>query len=69
MIVISDVNANVREQAVTISAFMLLLVEFVAATSSDQSVEKALERKDKRKLPFPVRFVPHMYWIWANRII
>jgi len=40
-------------EAVTISAFMLLIEEYVAATASGGSVMKALERKDKRSLPFP----------------
>jgi hypothetical protein len=33
----------------------LLLIEFVAATAVDRDATKAIERKDKRPLPIPVR--------------
>ena len=42
----------------------LLLIEYVASTASGHSAVKALERKDKRSLPAPVRptFLPsHFY--------
>lgn len=41
-------------EAVTLSAFMLLIIEYVASTASDHSARNALERKDKRKLPIPL---------------
>ncbi|OCB90250.1 DUF300-domain-containing protein [Sanghuangporus baumii] len=47
-------------EALTLSAFMLLIIEYVAATATDHSASKALERKDKLKLPFPVAPVPSM---------
>jgi len=40
-------------EAITISAFLLLLVEYVASTAIGHSTEGALARKDKRPLPFP----------------
>ncbi|KAF8484305.1 DUF300-domain-containing protein [Gautieria morchelliformis] len=43
-------------EAVTISAFMLLLVEYVASTASGDKAENALLRKDKQPLPFPFCF-------------
>ncbi|KAI0933206.1 hypothetical protein AcV7_004742 [Taiwanofungus camphoratus] len=42
-------------EAVTLSAFLLLLIEFVAA--SDHKVDNAIARKDKKKLP-----LPFCYW-------
>ncbi|PPQ85983.1 hypothetical protein CVT25_001682 [Psilocybe cyanescens] len=39
--------------AVTLSAFLLLVIEYVASTASGHSAEKALERKDKQPLPMP----------------
>lgn len=35
----------------------LLLIEFVAATATDGDATKAIERKDKRPLPIPVRIL------------
>ncbi|KAG1814227.1 organic solute transporter Ostalpha-domain-containing protein [Suillus subaureus] len=40
-------------EAITLSAFLLLLVEFVAATCTGRDVTKAIERKEKRDLPNP----------------
>jgi len=40
-------------EAVTLSAFLLLLVEYFAATASGHSTDMALQRKDKRPLPIP----------------
>ncbi|KAG2130418.1 organic solute transporter Ostalpha-domain-containing protein [Suillus bovinus] len=40
-------------EAVTLSAFLLLLIEFVAATATGGDATKAIERKDKRPLPIP----------------
>ncbi|TDL18236.1 DUF300-domain-containing protein [Rickenella mellea] len=45
--------AEVVYEAVTISAFMLLLIEYVAATASGHKADNALARKDKRSLPIP----------------
>lgn len=41
-------------EAVTISAFMLLIIEFVATTASGNSAENAIARKDKKALPIPL---------------
>ncbi|KAJ7429278.1 DUF300-domain-containing protein [Mycena galericulata] len=43
----------VAYEAVTISAFLLLLIEYVAATAVGHSAENAIARKDKRPLPMP----------------
>jgi len=40
-------------EAITLSAFLLLLIEYVADTGSGHSALKAMERKDKRPLPIP----------------
>ncbi|KAI8970724.1 organic solute transporter Ostalpha-domain-containing protein [Trametes punicea] len=40
-------------QSVTLSAFLLLLIEFVAATANAHQVDYAMMRKDKRSLPIP----------------
>ncbi|KAG8986310.1 hypothetical protein FRB90_004080, partial [Tulasnella sp. 427] len=40
-------------ESVALSAFLLLLVQYVASTSSDFSAEEALAKKEKRKMPFP----------------
>ncbi|KAF8151369.1 DUF300-domain-containing protein [Crassisporium funariophilum] len=44
---------QVAYEAITLSAFLLLLIEYVAATASGHSTDKALERKDKAALPIP----------------
>ncbi|KAK2467699.1 hypothetical protein APHAL10511_000293 [Amanita phalloides] len=41
-------------EAVTLSAFLLLLVEYVAATATERRAENAIARKDKRSLPLPL---------------
>ncbi|KAJ7328708.1 DUF300-domain-containing protein [Mycena albidolilacea] len=43
----------VAYEAVTISAFLLLIIEYVAATAVGHRAEIALVRKDKRPLPMP----------------
>ncbi|KAJ7666778.1 organic solute transporter Ostalpha-domain-containing protein [Mycena polygramma] len=43
----------VAYEAVTISAFLLLIIEYVAATAVGHKAEGALVRKDKRPLPMP----------------
>jgi len=43
----------VAYEAVTISAFLLLIIEYVAATAVGHRAEVALVRKDKRPLPMP----------------
>ncbi len=48
-------------EAFTLSAFLMLLIQFVAVTASSQTAESALERKDKTRLPIPLccwRFRP-----------
>ncbi|KII84943.1 hypothetical protein PLICRDRAFT_45794 [Plicaturopsis crispa FD-325 SS-3] len=47
---------EVAYEAVTISAFLLLLIEYVAATAAGHNAETAIERKNKRPLPFPLCF-------------
>ncbi|KAJ7060568.1 DUF300-domain-containing protein [Mycena amicta] len=44
---------EVAYEAVTISAFLLLIIEYVAATSADHTTKGAMARKDKRPLPMP----------------
>ncbi|KAF8968510.1 organic solute transporter Ostalpha-domain-containing protein [Flammula alnicola] len=44
---------EVAYEAITLSAFLLLLIDYVAATASGHSTDKALERKDKMPLPIP----------------
>ncbi|KAF9788384.1 DUF300-domain-containing protein [Thelephora terrestris] len=41
-------------EAVTISAFVLLLIEYVASTASGHEVDKAMARKEKTALPIPL---------------
>ncbi|KAF7340775.1 hypothetical protein MSAN_02106100 [Mycena sanguinolenta] len=43
----------VAYEAVTISAFLLLIIEYVADTAGNHRAEGALVRKDKRPLPLP----------------
>ncbi|KAG2360220.1 organic solute transporter Ostalpha-domain-containing protein [Suillus spraguei] len=40
-------------EAITLSAFLLLLIQFVAATAAGGDATRAIERKDKRPLPIP----------------
>jgi len=40
-------------EAITLSAFLLLLIEYVASTASGHTAEGALVRKDKQPLPIP----------------
>jgi hypothetical protein len=47
---------EVAYEAVTLSAFLLLIIDYVAETASGRSTNKALERKDKQALPFPFCF-------------
>ncbi|KAF5376799.1 hypothetical protein D9757_009505 [Collybiopsis confluens] len=42
--------------AVTISAFLLLLIEIVAASGSGHKAESSIARKEKRKMPLPFCF-------------
>jgi len=44
---------EVAYEAVTLSAFLLLLIEYVAATASGHKAESAIARKDKTALPIP----------------
>ncbi|KAL0072406.1 hypothetical protein AAF712_000169 [Marasmius tenuissimus] len=44
---------QVAYEAVTLSAFLLLLIEYVAATAAGNSADNAIARKDKSKLPIP----------------
>ncbi|KAJ7641888.1 DUF300-domain-containing protein [Roridomyces roridus] len=43
----------VAYEAITISAFLMLIIEYVSATAHDHSTDNALARKDKRPLPIP----------------
>jgi len=40
-------------ESITLSAFLLLLIEFVASTASSKDVKNAISRKDKKSLPIP----------------
>ncbi|KAF8991474.1 hypothetical protein BDQ17DRAFT_1332847 [Cyathus striatus] len=53
---------EVSYEAVTLSAFLLLIIEYVAITAEGHSAEKAIERKDKRPLPLPVYFMYTVKW-------
>ncbi|KIL60228.1 hypothetical protein M378DRAFT_84054 [Amanita muscaria Koide BX008] len=44
-------------EAVTLSAFLFLIIEYVASTASDHNPENAVARRDKRPLPFPFCFL------------
>ncbi|KAF9268899.1 DUF300-domain-containing protein [Marasmius fiardii PR-910] len=44
---------EVAYESVTLSAFLLLLIEYVASTASDHSAHNAIARKDKSNLPIP----------------
>ncbi|KAJ3555065.1 hypothetical protein NP233_g12293 [Leucocoprinus birnbaumii] len=56
-------------QAIGLSAFLLLLIEYVAATSSDKSAEGALVRKDKTPLPIPPYFMYTVKWSVLQYVI
>ncbi|KAI0690362.1 organic solute transporter Ostalpha-domain-containing protein [Cytidiella melzeri] len=43
-------------ESVTLSAFLMLLIEFVASTASGNDVKNAIARKDKKALPIPLCF-------------
>jgi len=45
---------QVAYEAITLSAFLLLLIDFVASTASGHDVRKALDRKSKSALPIPL---------------
>ncbi|VDB86045.1 unnamed protein product [Peniophora sp. CBMAI 1063] len=45
--------AETTYEAVTLSAFLLLLIDFVASTASSHKAENAILRKDKTALPIP----------------
>ncbi|KZT29990.1 DUF300-domain-containing protein, partial [Neolentinus lepideus HHB14362 ss-1] len=47
---------EVAYEAVTLSAFLLLLIEYVATTAHGHAAENAISRKDKRPLPIPFCF-------------
>jgi len=40
-------------ESITLSAFMLLLIQYVAATAAGNDVNNAIARKDKKSLPLP----------------
>ncbi|KAI0338800.1 DUF300-domain-containing protein [Trametopsis cervina] len=40
-------------ESVTLSAFLLLLIEFVASTAAEGDVKNAMARKDKKSMPIP----------------
>ncbi|KAF7290762.1 hypothetical protein MIND_01317000 [Mycena indigotica] len=44
---------EVAYEAITITAFLLLIIEYVAGTSTDHTTKGAMARKDKRPLPMP----------------
>jgi hypothetical protein len=41
-------------KVLVLTSHRLLLIEYVAATASDDKAENAIARKDKQPLPFPV---------------
>jgi hypothetical protein len=44
---------QIAYEAITLSAFLFLVIEYAAATTTGHSTDLALERKDKKPLPFP----------------
>ncbi|KAG8889851.1 hypothetical protein FRB99_003939, partial [Tulasnella sp. 403] len=62
---------EIAYEALTISAFLLLLIQFVAATAHDRTAESALARKEKKKLMFPFccwRYRPtKMYFMYTTK--
>lgn len=42
-------------EAITLSAFLMLLMELVALGTADQDIRNVLAEKDKRKLPYVFR--------------
>ncbi|KAF9493015.1 DUF300-domain-containing protein [Pleurotus eryngii] len=44
---------EIAYEAITLSAFLLLIIEYVAATASGHDAHAAIERKDKSPLPIP----------------
>jgi len=61
--------AETTYEAITLSAFLLLLIEFVASSATGHSTQGALARKGKQTLPFPFccwRFHPDKaYFMYA----
>ncbi|WWD18220.1 hypothetical protein CI109_102670 [Kwoniella shandongensis] len=48
--------AETAYEAVTLSAFLMLLMELVSMGTDDQQIKSALKEKDKMKFPFPFNF-------------
>ncbi|WVQ65290.1 uncharacterized protein L199_003466 [Kwoniella botswanensis] len=49
--------AETAYEAVTLSAFLMLLMELVSMGTTDQQIKTALAEKDKKKFPFPFNFL------------
>ncbi|WWC88208.1 uncharacterized protein L201_003113 [Kwoniella dendrophila CBS 6074] len=48
--------AETAYEAITLSAFLMLLMELVSMGTTDQQIQTALAEKDKKKFPFPFNF-------------
>nr|XP_019050727.1 hypothetical protein I302_01168 [Kwoniella bestiolae CBS 10118]OCF29657.1 hypothetical protein I302_01168 [Kwoniella bestiolae CBS 10118] len=48
--------AETAYEAITLSAFLMLLMELVSMGTTDQQIKTALAEKDKKKFPFPFNF-------------
>ncbi|WRT66011.1 uncharacterized protein IL334_002962 [Kwoniella shivajii] len=48
--------AETAYEAITLSAFLMLLMELVTMGTTDQDIKTALAEKDKKKFPFPFNF-------------
>ncbi|WWC60659.1 uncharacterized protein I303_103234 [Kwoniella dejecticola CBS 10117] len=48
--------AETAYEAITLSAFLMLLMELVSMNTTDQQLKTALAEKDKKKFPFPFNF-------------
>ncbi|WVF71006.1 hypothetical protein IAT40_005802 [Kwoniella sp. CBS 6097] len=48
--------AETAYEAITLSAFLMLLMELVSMNTTDQQIKSALMEKDKQKFPFPFGF-------------
>ncbi|TFY74897.1 hypothetical protein EWM64_g9115 [Hericium alpestre] len=56
-------------EAFTISAFLLLIIEYVADTAVGHNAVHAIARKDKQKLPIPAYFMYTIKWSVMQYVI
>ncbi|KAF7428646.1 hypothetical protein PC9H_007873 [Pleurotus ostreatus] len=56
-------------EAITMSAFLLLLIDYVAESASGHNVDNAISRKAKSKLLFPAYFMYTLKWSVLQYVI